>query len=291
MNARRCLLVAALAAAGPAAAQYALPFQLRPVTAGNAVRSDTALAVIAPAAGGTGATVASTLLVSYRVMDDLAPFVRLAFVGHGPPTGQGGAALVNPILGGVYSLKLGEGLRAGALFAVSLPVGMGGGNDADPSAAAAARAGVLARSAMDNALFAVNDLVLIPGAGLALSRGPFTAQVEVTVLQLLRLRGEAVQADAARTNFTSGLHLGYFLLPELSLGLELRYQRWLSTPVAVAADERLRDSFTAAAGVRGHFKLAEKVWLRPALVYARPLDNPMSGLGYQIIQLDVPVAF
>jgi len=292
MDARLSLLAAVLAATSlPAAAQYSLPFQLRPVTAGNVVRSDTAVAMIAPAGGRTGSTLATTLLVSHKVMDDLAPFLRLAFVGNDPVTGPNGAALVNPILGASYSLKLGEGLRGSGTLGLSLPVLMGGGNTAPAEEAAAARAGVLARSAMDNALFAVNDLVVFGGAGVAWTRGPFTAQVEATVLQLTRVRGEAVQADAAKTNFTGGVHAGYFVIPELSLGLELRYQRWLSTPVAVAADERLRDNFTAAAGARAHIKVAEKMWLRPALVYVQPLDNPMSAAGYHVVQLDLPLSF
>jgi len=291
MNARLSLLVVALLTSLPAAAQYSLPFQLRPVPVGNAVRSDTAVAMIAPASGGTGSTLATTLLVSYKVMDDLAPFLRLAFVGNDPVTGQNGAALVNPILGAAYSLKLGEGLRGNGALGVAFPVLMGGGDSAPPEESAAAKAGVLARSAMDNALFAANDLVVFGGAGVAWTGGPFTAQVEATVLQLTRVRGENVQADTAKTNFTSGLHAGYFVIPELSLGLELRYQRWLSTPVAVTANERLRDNFTAAAGARAHLKLAEKVWFRPALVYVQPLDNPMSAQGYHIVQVDLPVSF
>src|SRR6185295_12174131 len=182
------LAALALALAAPAAAQYSLPFQLRPTGAATTVRSDTALALSQPPGTPPGATVASLLLVSVQAVPDVAAFARGAYVLHAPGAGQGGQAAVNPILGAALSRKLSDELRLGAIVGVSIPVGMGGGDAPEPGAAAAARAGVLARSAMDNALFAVNDLVLLPGAGLSYVRGPLTLQVEVTLLQLIRLR-------------------------------------------------------------------------------------------------------
>ena len=42
--------------------------------------------------------------------------------------------------------------------------------------------------------------------------------------------------------------------------------------------------------------LGESTWIRPGIAYARGIDKPMSGAtagptNYNIIQLDVPVAF
>ena len=144
---------------------------------------------------------------------------------------------------------------------------------------------------MDNAMFAVNDLTVFPGIDLAYLRGGFTVQGEVTVLQLTRVRGEAVQPDASRTNLTSGLHAGYFLTPWLSVGAELRYQRWLSTPASVAADPSVRDNLSAAAGPRLHLKVSRALTLRPGLSYATGLDAPMRAQSFQVVQLDVPVLF
>ena len=83
-------------------------------------------------------------------------------------------------------------------------------------------------------MFAVNYMTGIAGVGFAYVDHKFTAQVEATVLQLFRVRGDhaAARTDSTRTNATAGLHLGYFIIPQLSLGGELRYQRWLSTPPA-----------------------------------------------------------
>ena len=149
-------------------------------------------------------------------------------------------------------------------------------------------------------MFAVNDFVIFPGAGFAYTNFGFTAQVEATLLQLTQVRGgEKAQPDDSRTNFTTGAHLGYFIIPQLSIGGDLRYQRWLSTPKAVEADEALaddaqlgvRDTTTFAVGPRFHIKLSDSVWFRPGVAFAMPLDKPMSKSKYKIVQLDLPLAF
>ena len=143
-----------------------------------------------------------------------------------------------------------------------------------------------ARSAMDNAMFAVNYLTPSPGIDLAFVEGGFTAQVEATVLQAIRVRGDGIDKDSARTNFTSGLHLGYFVIPELSLSTELRHQRWLANASLPDGDAR-RNTTTLAVGTRLHFKVGATVWFRPGIAYARALDNPMSNQKYNIVQSDL----
>lgn len=273
---------------------YSLPWQLRPAVAATVVRSDTVLALYKdPATGKGGSTVASTLLFSYKVTPEFAPLIRLALLDNSPAAGKGSTTLANPAFGFTYAAKLSASIRMAAFLGLTLPVGGGGGNDADPVDAATARSGVLARSAMDNALFAVNDLTVFPGVDIAYVANNLTVQVEATLLQLTRARGERVQKDGARTNFTAGLHVGYFVLPMLSLGAEIRHQRWLSTPAAVAADKTgaLRDTSTFALGVRYHQKIGQSMWLRPGVAYARGIDNPMADQGYNNIQLDIPFAF
>lgn len=278
---------------------YSLPFQLRPVAAATVIRSDTALAFYKPdAATSGGSTVATTLLASYKVTPEFAPILRLGLVTNSPPglpapaTGPGsGTAFMNPVLGGLYGLKFSD-FRLGLFLGVTVPVGSGGGDTPDAATRAALQAGILARSAMDNAMFAVNYFTVFPGVGFAFVKSGFTAQVEVTLLQLFRVRGEAVDKDASRTNMTMGLHLGYFFIPELSLGAELRHQRWLSTPTpTVSNNENLRDTSTFAVGPRLHFKLSETAWFRPAIVYARGIDKPMTDGNYNIVQLDLPFSF
>jgi hypothetical protein len=299
------------AADKPKPPPYSLPWQLRPVVAGNVVRSDTAFAFYKnPANKESGTTVASMLLFSYKVIDGLAPLVRLGVVSNSPPDGtkvgmtdvdlKSSTGFLSPVIGATYAPKLGPNFKLGLFLGVTVPVGSGGGDDAKPEARAANGAGILARSAMDNAMFAVNDFVIFPGVGFAYTKAGFTAQAEVTVLQLTQVRGGTqAQADDSRTNFTSGVHLGYFIVPMLSIGGDLRYQRWLSTPKAVELDEAaaddlqngLRDTATFAVGPRFHFKLSDSVWFRPGVAFAMPFDKPMSKSKYKIVQLDLPLAF
>ncbi len=151
---------------------YSLPWQLRPVVAANVVRSDTAVSFYE---NGTenASTVASTLLLSYKVLPKLAPMVRLAYVHNSPGAAPGsGNAVVNPLVGATYQLDLAPGLRMGLFLGVTVPIGQGGDKPAGmDSTAAAAGAGINARSAMDNALFAVNFMTVIPGFGLAYIQG------------------------------------------------------------------------------------------------------------------------
>jgi len=277
---------------GKPVARYSLPLQLRPAAVVNVVRIDTAHAMFDDMAGA-GSTTATMVLGSYKVTPDIAGFVRFGTVRNDPAAGARAWSIVNPALGAAYGGRIGRSLRYMAMFATALPLGMGGGNDGEPSRAAGARAGILARSAFDNAMFALNDLVLFPGFDLAYVEGNLTVQGEVTLLQLIRVRGDAVQPDELKTNLTTGLHVGYFVTPWVSAAGELRYQCWLSTPAGVAADPSgaSRDALTVSVGARFHLEVAPKTFLRPAIAYTRGLDDPMAARDYNIVHVDVPFVF
>lgn len=267
-----------------APAPYSLPFQLRPAVAGTVVRSDTTLAL-----SEKRTTAVELLLGSYKVAPDIAVMARQGWVYDAPEGGTSGNAFSNLMLGATWTPKLGDSFRLAPFIGVALPTGQGGGNEPDLTKTAAISAGVPARASMDNAMFARNDLVVFPGVGLAYIADGLTVQIEATLLELIRARGSEKQPEADKTNLTSGLHVGYFLLPELSLGGELRHQRWLKGPLSVDANPASRDTTTVAAGVRGHFKLGD-IWIRPAISYAQPVDNPMRDASYKLVQLDIPVA-
>lgn len=287
------------AQASPPPAPYSLPWQLRPAAATTVVRSDTAFAQFQnPMTGADVSTVTSMLLGSYKLTDNFAPMVRLGLTSNMPPDAMGqsqtATVFLNPVLGGTYVFKLAPELRIAAFLGVALPFGGGGGDSPDPkSAAARGAAGIYSRSAMDNAMFAVNDLVIFPGVDVAFVAHGVTVQLEATALQLTRVRGAKNQVDSSRTNFTAGLHVGYFFIPQISAGAELRYQRWLSTPDNIKKDMTgtLRDTTTMAIGLRFHYKLSDSVAVRPGVSYARGLDDPMAKSHYDIFQLDIPVQF
>jgi hypothetical protein len=270
---------------------YSVPFQLRSVTPATAFRWDTAMSFY-KGPKESAETVASTLLASYKI-GSFAPLVRAAFVQNDTGTGGvgSGTSFVNPLVGALYGLQPLPELRVGLFLGATVPIGQGGDKAAGMDATAAATAaGVYARSAMDNALFAVNYFTVLPGVGAAYVNRGFTAQVEATLLQLTRVRHETIDKDSSRTNFTSGVHVGYFVLKQLSVGTELRYQRWLSTPAFLATAPERRDTLTAAIGLRGNFRPGGKFAFRPGLAYARGLDAPMKTRSDDIVQLDLLVA-
>jgi hypothetical protein len=286
------------AAAKPKPPPYSLPWQLRPIAPGNVIRLDTAFGFYKnPTSGESGAAQATSLLGSYKIIPDLALIARVGLVHNSPPepvapaTGPGSAtSILNPVLGALYGIKLSPDFKLGLFLGFTLPVGSGGGTNPDVDKAAANQAGILTRSAMDNAMFAVNYFTVFPGVGFAFVRSGFTAQVEATILQLTKTRGPD-SADDSNTNFTTGLHVGYFVLPMLSLGAEIRHQRWLSTPTAVKTNSAARDTTTFAVGPRFHFKLSEKVWFRPGVALVLPIDEPMTTNDFKIVQLDLPLSF
>jgi hypothetical protein len=259
---------------------------------------DSSVAFYDNTAGGSGATFTSMLTGCYQVGSSFAPMIRLGFVADHPPATSGdptNVAFLNPVVGGTYVIKPIDPLRVALFLGVTVPVGSGGGTWANGKAPAeyqADAAGVWARSAMDNAMFAVNYLGVLPGLSVAFVKWGLTVQAEATVIALARVRGDPTQEkDDARVNLTAGLHAGYFVIPQLSIGAELRMQRWLSTPAALKADPGKLQQVTFAVGPRGHFQLGDSVFFRPGLSYSRGFDAPMARQSYQVVQVDLPVYF
>jgi hypothetical protein len=278
---------------------YSLPWQLRPVAAVNVIRSDTAVAFYDNGMGASGSTVATMLLASYKLTPSLAPLVRLGVSQNdAPAAGVDGTSFVNPIVGLTFAKKV-DSIRWAAFGGVTVPVGSGGGSMPDAGAALANTAGIRARSAMDNAMFAVNYFTAIAGGGVAYVDHKLTVQLEATVLQLFRVRGEGTGSatDSTRTNSTAGLHAGYFIVPMLSVGGELRYQRWLTHPTQLTMGmttniaSNAMDTVTVAIGPRAHFQVSKGYWLRPGIAYARGLDTPLTTSSYNMVQVDVPFYF
>lgn len=276
----------------PPAAPYSLPWQLRPAGVANVLRLETSIAGYEQQ-GDAGLTAATMFLASWKLRPSLAPVVRLAIVYNDEPDPAVGAgvAVVNPLIGLSYAPRVRPPWRVALFGGLALPLGQGGANSPalDATAAAAAR-GIPARAGMDNAMFAVNYATPLVGADVAYVSGGLTVQAEATVLQLLRTRNEAFAPEGARTNSTFGLHTGYFVTPKVSLGVEVRYQRWLSTPGFVRANPAARDTLTVAAGLRVH-AVVGGARVQPGIAFSRALDDPLAAGDYGIVQIDVPVAF
>ncbi|HYP99611.1 MAG TPA: hypothetical protein VER96_13145 [Polyangiaceae bacterium] len=284
------------AATKPKPPPYSLPWQLRPVAPATVIRLDTAFVFYDDAVTGkNGAAQATSLLGSYKVIPDLAVIARVGLVHNTPPDpasppAKEATSILNPVLGGLYGLKLSPDFKLGLFLGVTIPVGSGGGDNPNKDKATANTTGAMARSMMDNAMFATNYFTVFPGVDVAYVHGGLTVQAEATIFQLAKTRGPDT-LDKSNTNFTTGLHAGYFVLPMLSLGAEIRHQHWLSTPAQVKKDDKFRAQTTFAIGPRFHFKLSEKVWFRPGIALALPIDDPMNRRDFKIAQLDLPISF
>lgn len=71
------------------------------------------------------------------------------------------------MLGGTYLVKLSPDFKLALFLGLTVPIGGGGGDAPDPANAQANGRGILARSAMDNAMFAVDYSTIFPGVGFA----------------------------------------------------------------------------------------------------------------------------
>jgi len=276
---------------------YSVPWQLRPAAPLTVLRSDTSVAFYdakdAAMGDKSGSSIATTLVAGYKITPTLAPMLRFAMVQNSTPNigvkeQPDATSFVNPMLGLTYGKNIGV-YKVAAFGAVTLPIGQGGGDTPNAGNATAAAAGIPARSAMDNAMFAVNYFTVIAGGDVAYVAHKVTLQAELTVLELIKTRGPDTQDDR-RTNLTAGLHAGYYLAPMISLGAEARYQRWLTDAAPVKANSKARESVTVAFGPRFHFKVGDH-WLRPGVSYSRYLDEPFSKSHYQMLQVDVPFVF
>jgi hypothetical protein len=259
----------------------------------NTIRLDTSAAFWKNGALGSGDTEVVGLIASRRLSSRLALLGRVSFIDNNPPSRgseRAGTAVSNPLLGATFLRTRPGGVRQSLFVAATAPIGSGGGDSPQAAKTAALSRAIATRSAMDNAMFAVNYFSLIGGASLARVTRGATVQAEVTVLQLFRVRGPETQ-DQRRTNFTAGLHLGRSFRPVFSAGAELRYQRWLTDAAPVRANPKARETVTFAFGPRFHFKLGGTKWIRPGFSFTFPLDEPLKGQSYRILQVDVPISF
>lgn len=297
--------IALLAIAHPASAQtapapYSLPWQMRSVAGVSFVRAETTFASYEDALTRHGLTTVQSLSAGYKIPGTgpvgggLVPSVRLTMLNDSPPVGKGGMAFMNPLVALGYTHKL-KTIRLHFSLGFGIPVGMTGGNAPREGPANSRAKGVLARSAMENSIYGVNDASISPGFGIAYVKHGFTMQLEATLIHSRRVRGEVLEPETSKTNFTSGLHVAYFFFPELSIGAELRHQHYLNAPLSVEQDPTHRsvDNTTIAAGPRVHIHLGGTTWFRPGIAYARGLDKPMAAAtpNYHIVQLDLPFAF
>jgi hypothetical protein len=258
---------------------------------GTGAKIDTTIAPYTTKDGNPA--VAGVFFVSgqYKITDGFGMGLRLGFDRVGASGSDAKLGFLNPQVSGVYGWKLGRHLRLATGLSVTVPVGSGGGNSGDPDIVSAHKAAAQARSAMEGSAFSVNDLGTGYSVDLAYLGYGLTAQLGTQVTTSFRVRGETVQPDAFKANWTSALGLGYFLIPQLALCTELRYQHYISTPASVEKDPSTRINLTAAGGLRTHLQVSKSVSIKPGASYGHGIVGPVAKNGYHMVQIDVPVSF
>jgi hypothetical protein len=276
---------------------YVIPWLLRAILAVDVVRWDSSLAIYENPPGQLGATFVSVISGGYKIPRTGGPtegaqvVARLTVAYDNPPNQPSATIFANPAVGATYARRLPKGWRFHCSLLLTLPVGMGGGDTPNPAESAVRNKAALARAAMENAIYSVNDMTPIPGVAVAYVDHGWTVQGEATLFLLGRVRGEQAQPEAFKVNFTAGLFAGYYVVRKvLSLGLELRYQRWFKGPNSVAAMPSTVQNLSLAGGVRFHVPIG-KGWLRCGLAYGGGLNGPLADQHYNLVQFDCPYLF
>lgn len=266
------------------AAPYSGPFQLRGAVPNNGLRSETAFGF-----SDGGDSVASYLSASYKLMPELSAIVRVGLAAASLATNAGGVALMNPQLGVLWSPHVADSFRVSPFLGLTLPFGMGGGEDPAPEIAATLAAVRQSRFGLDSGIALPNHLWMSMGTSVAWVAHGLTLQADATLHQGVKVRG-APSVDDAVTNSVSGVFAGYSVVPQLTVGTELRYQHFLSTPGAVEKTPELRSQLSWAAGARGSLKI-QALTLRPGLSYARALGGVAGAASVQSVVVDLGLSF
>jgi hypothetical protein len=197
---------------------------------------------------------------------------------------------VNPTLAATLAFPIGKLFRFAASTTVGLPIASGG-EEGDRDGIFLQRQAALARSAMNNNAFLPNDLGFPTGLSLAFVHRGVTAQVDGTIIPAGRIRGGGDESDTARVNSTFGLFVGYLIIPEISLGAELRYQYFLLPPAIVDVDPSARDNLTAGVGGRTEIELSDTTRIRPGLCISTGLVGYVEQQSFRMVQFDIPISF
>jgi hypothetical protein len=275
--------------AAPTPPAYVLPFQLRSVSPRSGVKLDT---IVAPYEYQGANALSTVVLLSGQVQLSQQLYFQAKWgfddnrVGNGQRNRTG---IVNPTLGFTLAFPLGSSFRFAAATSVGIPLATGGGNAPDPDGVLLQRQAQLARSTMDNTTFTVGDVGVPTGLSFAFVHRGLTAQIDGNIIPSGHVKGR--QEDAAKVNSTFGFFLGYLLVPEFSIGAELRYQYYLLPPASVDVDPSARDNLTIGGGARLEIELSDSARMRPGVCISSGLVGYVAQQSYRMVQFDVPISF
>lgn len=229
------------------------------------------------------ATLMTVLSASYAWTNSFSTFARLGSVYNASSGLPGAAGLANPALGVTVQFEVTKHLVIGGQLGITVPVGSGGGDSPSPAALRAWTNSI----DWGGAMFAVNHADIFHGARATYTIDALSLQLECTLHELLRVRGAAADpiGSAATVTGTTAT-VSYAVLPRLSLSTALSETRVWNTPAYVVADPNSRVDYFFSAGVSTSVKVG-RTEIAPGISYARALDLPLSGAGFQVAEIDL----
>src|SRR5262249_38514377 len=151
----------------------------------------------------------------------------------------------------------------------TIPVGSGGGDDADPTV----RDGMLAATDWGGPMFAPNHIDLFAGGKISYASGVFGLQLRSTFNEGLRVRGAAVDVLGSNVMFVASAVRGSVNLRRLSFFGEYLETRILNTPPFVRMDPSARVSQYIGVGLTAQAGAIHKTSLEPTLRFVRGIDR------------------
>jgi hypothetical protein len=232
---------------------------------------------------GAESTLMTVLSASYAWTSSFSTFARLGSVYNASTGLESAAGLANPALGVTVQLALNKNFTIGGLSGVTIPVGSGGGNAPSPAALRAWTNSI----DWGGAMFAVNHVDIFNGVHAQYSLDRLTVQFDCTLHELLRVRGQETDPIGAAATVTgTTATVSYAVLPQLAFSTALSETRVWNTPTYVVIDPNSRVDYFFSAGVSTDVKIG-RTDVTPGIVYARALDLPLSGQGFQVAELDL----
>lgn len=258
----------------------------------------TPAAETAPAPLGITASLAGT---AQHQEEDQRTFMMVAAVQYTRPAGprffgrigwvhadDGATSLSNPLIGASLPFSLPRSFGLDLHVFGTLPVGTGGGDDADPNALRASLMG----TDWHGPMFAPNHLTAAGGAKLSFAHPPVFASLDASLYYLSRVRGEEIDPIGPSVTLTATkLIVAFAVSSRFSAyagAAQIRY--WGEPEFLQGSSPSARDDHYAFAGLEAGFVLGGQQ-VRPGLLYARAVDLPKSGRSFQLAELSVSISF
>lgn len=261
--------------------RYDWTFRARPVEVASFARLDMGMQTSSEEDGSRHAYGMTQLFsVGIAATEWLVPFVRGGWAFSHDVVDAEGSIFANLELGASAIARISREVRVGGHLSVFLPVGSGQGGTLGPEQRAQSE-GVRTRMGIDAPIFTTSYLGFAGAISVAYVHEGLSAQLELGLEPLARTAG---LGDDAALAVMGAVHVGYFVIPELSLAVELTHHQWaFQRPTNGAPPDAIT---SVLVGARAHATIGS-VAVRPGVSYSRALGGFMEAADYHVLQLDL----